>query len=108
MINNENKVYGLLGLCMKAGKLTFGTEATIDMINKRKIKLIILAGDSSQRTIDNFKNKCKEYDIPVYTFGDKKSISKAIGKNNKTVLGIREKNLAEAIKKILDGGDVIG
>ena len=32
----------------------------------------------------------------------------AIGKENKTVLGIKDKNLAEAIKKILDGGDVIG
>lgn len=108
MINNENKVYGLLGLCMKAGKLTFGTEATIDMINKNKIKLIILAGDSSERTIDNFKRKCKENNIPVYIFGDKESISKSIGKSNKTVLGIRDKNLADAIKKILDGGDVIG
>lgn len=78
------------------------------MINKRKIKLIILATDSAQRTIDNFKIKCKEYNIPVYIFGDKESISKSIGKTNKTVLGIRDKNLADAIKNILDGGDVIG
>ena len=32
----------------------------------------------------------------------------AIGKDNKTVIGIKDKNLADAIKKILDGGDVIG
>lgn len=108
MINNKNKVYGLIGLSMKAGKLVFGTESCLDMINKRKIKLIILAEDSSERTIDNFKKRCKENNIPVYIFGDKESISKSIGKNNKAVLGIREKNLAEAIKKILDGGDVIG
>ncbi len=108
MINNKSKVYGLLGLSIKAGKLTFGTEANIDMINKKKIKLIILAEDSSERTINNFKRKCKENNIPVYMFGNKESISKSIGKNNKTVLGIRDKNLADAIKKILDGGDVIG
>ena len=107
MINNKNKVYGLIGLSMKAGKLVFGTESCWDMINKRKIKLIILAEDSSQRTIDNFKKRCKENNIPVYIFGNKESISKSIGKNNKTVLGIKEKNLAEAIKGILDGGDVI-
>ncbi len=108
MINNENKVYGLLGLSMKAGKLVFGSESCMDMLNKRKIRLLILADDSSNRTIDNFKRKCIDCDIPVYIFGSKENISKVIGKDNKTVLGIKDKNLANAIKKILDGGDVIG
>lgn len=107
MLEN-NKVYGLLGLSMKAGKISFGTEATIDMINKRKIKLIILSNDASDRTINNFKQKCEENNIPIYIFGDREQLSKAIGKTNKTVLGVKDKNLANAIKKILDGGDVIG
>ena len=94
MINNENKIYGLLGLAMKAGKLTFGTESCIDMLNKNKIKLLILAKDSSERTIENFQRICKEKNIIVYTFGSKAEISKSIGKNNKTVIGIRDKNLA--------------
>ena len=105
MINN---VFGLLGISMKAGKLTFGTDSTMDMLSKRKIKLIIVAKDSSERTIRHFKEKCKEYNISFYIFGSKGEISKAIGKDNKTVIGIKDKHLAEAIKKILDGGDVIG
>ncbi len=104
----ETKVYGLLGLSMKAGKLTFGTESCLDMIYKKKIKLLILAKDSSRRTINHFKQKAEEYHIPFYIFGNKEELSKTIGKTNKTVLGIKDKNLAEAIKKILDGGDVIG
>ena len=93
---------------MKAGKIVFGTESTIDMINKNKVKLIILAKDTAQRTKNNIEIKCKEKNVPLYIFGEKDSLSKAIGKNNKTVLGIKDKNLALAIKKILDGGDVIG
>lgn len=107
MINNENKVYGLLGLSMKAGKLTFGTDSCLEMISK-KSKVNNTMSDSSERTINNFKNKCKENNIPVYIWGNRDDISKSIGKNNKTVLGIKDKNLADAIKKILDGGDVIG
>ncbi len=103
-----NKVYGLLGICMKAGKIAFGTDSTMDMLGKRKIKLIIVAKDSSQRTIRHFEEKCEEYNIPFYIFGSKEEISNAIGKDNKTVIGIKDKNLADAIKKILDGGDVIG
>ena len=46
--------------------------------------------------------------IDFYVFGNKDDISRAIGKTNKTVVGIKDKNLAGAIQKILNGGDVIG
>ena len=52
--------------------------------------------------------KCKEKNIPFYTFGTKEDISKSIGNENKTVIGVKDKNLALAIEKILNGGDVIG
>lgn len=104
----KNKVYGLLGLTTKAGKIVFGTESCLDMIGRRKVKLIIVAEDSSERTINNFRTKCEEYNIDFYIFGKKNEISKAIGKVNKTVVGVKDKNLAENIKKIINGGDVIG
>ena len=106
MINN--KVYGLLGLTSKAGKLAFGTDSCLEMIAKHKVKLIIVAEDSSERTINNFREKCKQNNIDFYVFGKKEDLSKSIGKVNKTVIGIKDKNLAGAIIKILNGGDVIG
>ena len=57
MINN--KVYGLLGLTSKAGKLAFGTDSCLEMIAKHKVKLIIVAEDSSERTINNFREKLR-------------------------------------------------
>lgn len=106
MINN--KVYGLLGLTAKAGKIAFGTDSCLEMISKKKVKLIIVAEDSSERTINNFKEMCIQNNIDFYIYGKKEEISKSIGKLNKTVIGVKDKNLAGAIKKILDGGDVIG
>lgn len=103
-----NKVYGLLGISMKAGKVVLGTDSTMDMISRKKIRLVIVAKDSSERTINHFKEKCKKFNVPIYIFGDKENLSKSIGKDNKAVIGIKDKNLAEAIKKILNGGDVIG
>lgn len=105
---NNNKVYGLLGLTAKAGKIVFGTEACEEAIEKKKVKLIIIAEDSAERTINNFKQKCEKNKIECYIFGKKEELSKAIGKVNKTVLGVKDKNLAEAIQKKLNGGDVIG
>ena len=104
----SNKIYGLLGLTAKAGKIAFGTDSCLEMIAKHKVKLIIVAEDSSERTINNFKEKCKQNNIDFYIFGKKDDLSKSIGKVNKTVIGIKDKNLAGAIIKILNGGDVIG
>ena len=104
----KNKVYGLLGITAKAGKISFGTDSCLEMVNKKKIKLIIVATDASERTIINFEKKCKENNIDFYKFGNKEELSKSIGKVNKTVIGIKDKNLATAIKKILNGGEVIG
>ena len=42
------------------------------------------------------------------SFGTNENLSHAIGKNNKTVIGIKDKNIAEAIERILNGGDDIG
>ena len=104
----DNKVYGLLGLTAKAGKIAFGTDSCLEMIAKHKLKLVIVAEDASERTINNFKEKCKENNVDFYIFGKKEDLSKSIGKVNKAVIGIKDKNLAGAIIKILSGGDVIG
>ena len=89
----ENKIYGLLGLSAKAGKLSFGTEAVLEKIFKNKIKLIIIAKDMSEKS----KEK-----IPYYIFGTIFENSKAIGKVNKAIIGVEDKNFAEAIKSKLN------
>ena len=105
---NNNKIYGLLGLTAKAGKVIYGAESCEEEIIKKKVKLIIIAQDSSERTIQHFKEKCEKNKINFYIYGKKDELSKAIGKENKAIIGIKDKNFAQAIQKILNGGDVIG
>ena len=106
MINN--KVYGLIGLAMRAGKIAFGADAVEDLIKKRKLKLVIVAKDSSERTRNNFEFICNKNDIPIIIFGDIENISKSIGKQNKAILGVKEVNIANEICKIVNGGEIIG
>jgi len=44
------KVINLLTICRKAGKLTFGFDASKEAILSEKARLIILASDISQKT----------------------------------------------------------
>ena len=55
---NNHKIEGLLGLCMKAGGVCFGTEACMEQIQKRKVKLVLVAEDAAQRTKKNFEMAC--------------------------------------------------
>ncbi len=103
----QNKLYGLLGLCSKAGKLTFGTEATEEAILKRSIYFILIANDSSEKTKSKFKNICEKKKIDFIIYGTIDENSNAVGKDNKAILGVKDKNMANAIKKIIYGGDTI-
>lgn len=101
MVNN--KVLGLLGISTKAGKVMSGTDMVLDGIKRRKVKLVIVAEDAAERTLRNMKFACDKY-VDVVVFGKIDEISKAIGKQNRAVIAITDKNLAEAILKVIHGG----
>ena len=46
--------------------------------------------------------------IPIIIKGNIEELSKAIGKNNKAIIGVEDINIAKGIIKINDGGEVIG
>lgn len=106
MINS--KILGLIGLAMKAGKVAFGADSVEESIIKKKIKLVIISEDSSERTKKKFIDICEKYNIPIIIDGDIDSLSKTIGKSNKAILGIKDVNFAESIQKKYNGGDIIG
>ena len=108
MINQENKVYGYLGLTMKAGKLSFGTDSVIETIEKHKAKVVLIAKDCSERTLKNFREITKKHNVTLIEFGTIEKISNSIGKSNKAVIAVKDSNLANEIKKIINGGDTIG
>lgn len=105
---NKNKIFGLLGLATRAGKIAFGTDSCIDVINRNKAKLVLVAEDASDRTKFNFETLCQKKKIPVYKIGSIDELSKSIGKDNKAVIVIRDSNFSSAIIKIINGGENIG
>lgn len=106
MINN--KIYGLLGLARRAGKISFGTESAKETIEKNKAKLVIVAEDCSDRTKKNFELVCRNENVPIKIFGTIESLSKSIGQNNKAVIVIKDENFAKELLKKIDGGEIIG
>ena len=106
MINSN--ILGLIGLAMKAGKICFGADSVEENLVKHKVKLLIISEDSSERTKNKFTKLCEKYNLPIIVDGNIDELSKAIGKNNKAIIGIKDINFANSIQKKYDGGDVIG
>ena len=107
-MDNYQKLYGLLGLAKKAGKIVAGTDACLEAIEKKNIYIILLAKDASERTKNLFYKKGKQFSIMVVDILSMEELSKAIGKQNKVVIGVKEKGFAQAIEKIINGGEMIG
>ena len=97
MVNS--KVYGLLGISAKAGKIISGTDVVLENIFKRKVAIVIVAEDASEKTKKNIKFYCGKENIEIIVFGDIFHNSKSIGKQNRAVIGVLDEKLAEAIKR---------
>lgn len=92
----------------KHGKIAFGADSVENSIRKKNVKLVILAEDSSDRTKGKFKKICEQFHIPIIQIADIETLSKAIGKKNKAILGIQDINLSKEIEKINNGGEALG
>lgn len=103
---NQNKVNGLLGLSAKAGKIAFGNDAVIETIVKNTAKLVIIAEDTSQNTAKKIEREALKNNIKCVYFGTIENNSKVIGKENKAIISIKDINFADAIFKIISGGDI--
>ena len=96
-----NRVYGMLGISAKAGKVVSGADIVIESMKKKKVNLVIVAKDASDKTKKEMTFKCNIYNVEIVFFGDIDTNSKAIGKSNKAIIGILDKGLADSIRKLI-------
>ncbi len=107
-MEKNKRILGLIGLAARARKICFGADSVEEQIKKKKVFLIIVATNSSNRTKEKFRKLSEEYKIPIIIQGEIETLSKAIGKSNKAIIGIEEQNIANEIEKINNGGEIIG
>ena len=103
----NNKILGMLGLASRARKITFGTDSTLIDLETGKVKLILIAEDASDRTKRKITDKARHYNVPVIIHSNIENLSKAIGKNNKAIIGVKDINIANQIERI-NRGEVDG
>lgn len=98
----SNKLLGYLGFAAKARKLQTGYNTSLLLIEKRRVKLLIVAEDSSYNTIKKMSQKCTANGIDMKVFGTKKELSNITGKRESSVFAITDLNFAKAIIREID------
>ena len=108
----KQKYLNLIGFTAKSGKIAYGEEDVLNGIEKGKISLTIIAKDMPEKAKNRMEKKLihayenlyfeisglkEKEDIRVIIVGTKEENSSAVGKVNKPVIGIKDRNLAKGI-----------
>ena len=64
--------------------------------------LVIVAEDASANTRKMFTDKCSFYEIPIYIYGTKADLGRAIGRAERASLAVCDAGLAQAVQKLLE------
>ena len=97
----NDKILSLLGLCRRAGKMTIGNDAVIDMVTNKKSKLVIMAEDLSKNTAKGELSTCHQSNVTALTIKrDKDQLSHAVGKFC-AVISVNDDGFANKLKMLI-------
>lgn len=97
-----NKVFSLLGLATKAGKVVSGEFSTEKAIKSGKAFFVMIAEDASNNTKKAFSDSCSYYQVPFAIYGTKEELGHCIGKQMRASLAITEEGFGREIAKKID------
>ncbi len=94
----------MLGFAQKSGNLLAGNELVAKNLDNYRVKLVLIGSDVSDKSIVKITNKCLRLNIPFYRNMTVDQLSQAIGKHNRTVIGVLDDGFAERIIDLI--GDI--
>lgn len=97
-----DRFLSLLGLAQKSGNLISGEDTCERLIKSSKIHLVLVSADAAQNTQKKFKDMTKNRAVKLIIIGNREELSRAIGKTNRTVYAIRDKNFADKILETIN------
>jgi ribosomal protein L7Ae-like RNA K-turn-binding protein len=95
---DEQKILTLLGFANKAGKLAIGKSAVISNIKKKKVYLVIMSNDAS----DKLTNEIGQIHTAQLQDTTKDKLGKILGRNEVAIVGLCDQQFYKSMKWYLD------
>jgi ribosomal protein L7Ae-like RNA K-turn-binding protein len=93
----SSQALGLLGLAARARAITIGTGATRAGLQRREVRMVILAGDRSPRTEAKVERLARGTGVPVMVGPEAVALGARIGRGAVQAVGIVDPGFAEGI-----------
>lgn len=93
------KVFSLIGLAQKSGRVSSGTMAARTSLVRHRAHLLVLSNDISERTGQGLVGNCQKAGIPWIVVGDKYQLGACLGKAYRVAATVNDKELAQSILK---------
>lgn len=97
----RHKIYQMLGICQKAGKIAAGEFAAKEAVLGKKAYLVIVAEDASKNTKKLFHDKSSYRNIVCMEWGTKEQLGSILGKEPRAVIALLDENLAEKVREMI-------
>ena len=97
----NNKIYGMIGLAKRSGKLYIGYDAVKDNISSKKMHLILVAEDASSKMKQQISELSLNHHIPIKFYGSKIDLGHVLGRQEVSYIGITDVNMADFMIKQL-------
>lgn len=98
----RSKVESYLGFAAKARKISTGYNTCLFMMEKRKIKLLILAEDLSENSREKMTAAADKQGVPYRIYGKIEDLSHMTGMEGKGIFGLADGNFAKVILSEID------
>ena len=99
---NREKVFSYLGFAARSRNLVTGYNTCVLMMEKKRIKLLILTEDLADNTMKKMLQQCSRSNVEYRIFGHREQLSHITGQSDKGIFGITDRHFAEIICKEID------
>lgn len=91
-------VLGLVGLGMRAGSVVVGINGVRAALKRGELRLVMVAGDSSERTGDKVVRLARARGIPLVEGPSAAVMGQSLGRGEVQAIGVRDHRLAAGIE----------
>ena len=98
----KDKVLNYLGLAARGRLLVSGYNTCVFMIDKRKVRLLVIAEDLSENSIKKITGIAERKNVPYRIYGSMRELSHKTGKTDSGIFGVTDENLAKVISEKID------
>lgn len=98
----KKKMLSYMGFAAKARKIVNGYNTCVFTMEKRKVKLLIIAADLAENSKKKMISAAKKFNVEYRIFGDSDEMSRMTGTSGKGIFGITDENFANVILKEID------